>query len=152
MSSRPTSMAAIEDPAHRSTQSEFDRKLIRLYWAMRMVMVFIWLWTAFVSWFGFPRAESLDWLRRVGLTSGAELVLAGACLLDLAMGIASACFPSQRIWSFQFALVIAYSIVIAVRMPEFIFHPFGPLTKNLAVICCLGYLMTMQGHRRRIKR
>jgi ABC-type phosphate transport system permease subunit len=129
--------------------TEFEKNLVRLYWTMRMVMVFIWLWTAFISWFSFPRAESLSWLRRTGVTSDTEFVLALACLFDLALGIASALFASPKMWLFQFVLTISYSIVIAVRLPEFIFHPFGPLTKNLAVFCCLANLIMMEGHRDR---
>jgi hypothetical protein len=100
-----------------------------------------WTWTAFASWYVFPRTESLDWLRRAGLTDAALPAFVSACLLNLILGVASCFFSSRRLWQCQIAVVVFYSIVIAVCMPEFLFHPFGPLTKNLAVLCCLGYLV-----------
>ncbi len=63
--------------------------LIRLYWAMRIGIAFIWIWTAIVSWFFYPQAESFALLDRLGLAYQPRLLLAGACLLDFLMGIAS---------------------------------------------------------------
>ena len=31
----------------------------RLYWCMRLGIAFIWLWTAWVSWFIYPHAQSV---------------------------------------------------------------------------------------------
>ena len=114
--------------------------LVRLYWAMRFGMAFIWTWTAIVSWFIYPQAESLEWLRRLGLTYQTTFFFAAACLLDLAMGLASAAFASRKVWQWQFALVVFYSLAIAIKLPEFLMHPFGPITKNMAVLACLAYL------------
>lgn len=114
--------------------------LVRVYWAMRLGIAFIWLWTAFVSWYVFPHSDSLAWLRRSGMTYQTELVFAASCLLDLAMGIASCLLGRAWLWWSQCVLVLGYSVVIAVRMPEFLVHPFGPLTKNIAVLLCLWML------------
>jgi hypothetical protein len=64
--------------------------------------------------------------------------------MDAAMGIASALFASSKLWLAQMGLVIFYSIAIAIGLPEFLFQPFGPITKNLAVLACLGYLNGME--------
>jgi len=111
---------------------------------MRMGMACIWSWTAIVSWFIFPQEESLAWLRSLGITSHTTLILAIACLLDLSMGIASCTFASRRLWQFQFVLVLFYSIAIAVWLPEFLFHPFGPISKNITVLGCLAFLGMME--------
>lgn len=113
---------------------------LRLYCCLRLGIAFIWLWTAYVSWFLFPHAESLAWLRRSGMTYHTELVFAASCLLDLAMGIASCLAGRAWLWRAQGALVLGYSAVIALRMPEFLVHPFGPLSKNIAVLLCLWML------------
>ena len=114
--------------------------LQRLYWAMRLGMAFLWLWTAFVSWYLYPHAESLAWLRRSGITLYAEHVFAASCLADLAMGIASLVHARPWLWWTQCALVAGYSLVIAVFLPEFLLHPFGPLTKNIPLIAGLAFL------------
>jgi hypothetical protein len=112
----------------------------RLYWGMRLGIAFIWLWTAFVSWFVFPHEASLAWLRRSGVTYQTELVFAASCLLDLAMGIASCLFARAWVWWAQCVLVAGYTVVIAVALPEFVMHPFGPIVKNVAVLGCLAFL------------
>lgn len=112
----------------------------RVYWAMRLGIAAIWLWTAYVSWTVFPHAESLAWLRRSGFVYQTELVFAASCLLDLAMGIASLLFGRAWLWWAQGALVAGYTVVIAIALPEFTIHPFGPLIKNVAVLACLWLL------------
>lgn len=112
----------------------------RLYWSMRLAIAFIWLWTAFVSWYVHPHADSIGMLRKAGVTAHTDLVFAASCLLDLAMGIASCVYASYVLWRAQFVLVAAYTVVICLFLPEFLMHPFGAITKNLTVLICLAML------------
>lgn len=121
-----------------------EQKLNQLYWLMRLGMAFIWLWTAMTSWYFYPHAESLAWLRQVGLIEHTTFWLASACLFDLIMGIASAFFASKRLWQIQFGLIIFYTLAIVIFLPEFLFHPFGPITKNITVLACLVFLSLME--------
>ncbi|MBY0446662.1 MAG: DoxX-like family protein, partial [Burkholderiales bacterium] len=52
------------------------------------------------------------------------------CLLDL-LGV------QTRSWRLQWLLVFAYSIIIAIKLPQFLWHPFGPLLKNLPIMALL---------------
>lgn len=113
---------------------------MRVYWSMRMGIAVIWLWTAYVSWCAFPHAQSLDWLRRSGMTYQTDVVFAASCLLDLAMGLAALLLGRAWLWWAQGALVLGYTVVITVRMPDFLVHPFGPISKNIAVLLCLWML------------
>jgi hypothetical protein len=117
---------------------------MKLYWSMRLGLAALWLWTAYVSWFAFPHATSFEWLRQVGLTKHLTVVLAGASALDFLMGALSLAMPSKRLWQAQFVLVAGYTLIIALCLPQFLFHPFGPLTKNVAVLACLAYLVTAE--------
>lgn len=112
----------------------------RLYWSMRLGISFIWIWTAYVSWYVYPHAASIELLRQTGITHHTGLVFVAACLLDLMMGIASCVYARSFLWWSQFALVSAYSIVIGVMLPAFLVHPFGPIVKNIAVLTCLAML------------
>ena len=112
----------------------------RLYWCMRVGIACIWLWTAYVSWCVHPHAQSLDWLRRSGMTYRTEWVFLASCLLDLAMGIASCMLGRAWLWWAQCGLVGAYTLVIVLALPEFTVHPFGPIVKNIAVVLCLVLL------------
>jgi hypothetical protein len=128
----------------RTISTSSEQYWVRLYWFMRAGMTLLWIWTAFVSWFVFPRTDSLGLLRQLGITQYENQVFAAACVMDAAMGIASALFASSKLWLAQMGLVIFYSIAIAIGLPEFLFQPFGPITKNLAVLACLGYLNGME--------
>lgn len=112
----------------------------RLYWSLRLGISFIWIWTAYVSWYVYPHADSIELLRRTGITHHTELVFEASCLLDLVMGIASCIYARSFVWWSQFLLVSAYTIVISVLLPEFLVHPFGPITKNISVLTCLAIL------------
>jgi hypothetical protein len=114
--------------------------LNRLYWCMRLGIGFVWIWTAFVSWYLYPHSSSLELLRVTGMTAHTELVFAGACLLDLVMGIASCVYAAPSLWWSQFLIVGAYSVVIGIFLPEFLVHPFGPIVKNIPVLACLAFL------------
>lgn len=128
---------------------DFTTKLVRLYWAMRCGIAFIWLWTAYASWFLYPHAASLEWLHRLGVADQAHTLFIAACMLDFSLGIMSCIWVSSPLWRFQFALVAIYSTALAFALPEFWAHPFGPLTKNIAVLACLAYLAAVEGELQR---
>ncbi|AUZ17980.1 SDR family oxidoreductase [Achromobacter xylosoxidans] len=109
---------------------------------LRGVLALIWLWTAVCSAFIYPVEGSLALLAPVGLHGPAAMAaLYLAAALDGALGIATLWRPGRRLWAAQLALVLAYSAVIAVALPAFLWHPFGPLLKNAAVIALLFILL-----------
>lgn len=108
---------------------------------LRWTLALVWLATAVVSAFVYPQADSLALLARVGLEGPlALLALYGAAALDGAFGIASVLWPRRALWLAQGALIVGYSAVIAVCLPEFLWHPFGPLLKNLPILAVLALL------------
>lgn len=110
---------------------------------LRGALALIWLWTALCSAVIYPVDASLALLAGVGLhgpVAVAALYLAAA--LDAAFGLATLWRPGRRLWAAQLALVLGYSGVIAVALPEFLWHPFGPLLKNVAVIALLFILFS----------
>ena len=121
------------------------RRLAALH-ALRPVLVasiaLVWLWTAAVSAGLYPVEESLRLLARVGLTGfAATLALYGAAAFDLALGIATLAMRRRRwLWRAQAGLIVAYTAVITVFLPEQWLHPFGPLTKNVPMLAALWLL------------
>lgn len=109
----------------------------------RGALALIWLWTAVCSAFLYPVAGSLALLEPVCLHGAAALgALYLAAGLDFALGIATLCWPGRRLWAAQLVLVLGYTAVIAVALPEFLLHPFGPILKNVAVVALLIILLT----------
>lgn len=105
---------------------------------LRLALAAVWLITAWVSLFAWPLADSLALLARTGLTGTPAMVaLIGAALLDAAFGLATLFAPGRRLWLAQIALIAGYSAVIAVCLPEFLIHPYGPLSKNLPILAVL---------------
>lgn len=108
---------------------------------LRVALAAVWLITAWVSLFAYPIADSLALLARTGFTGTPALVaLIGAALLDAAFGLATLFAPGRRLWLAQMALIAGYSAVIAVCLPEFLIHPYGPLSKNLPLLAVLTLL------------
>ncbi len=110
---------------------------------LRGALAITWIWTALCSAFIYPQAASLSLLAHVHLHGGgaiAALYLASA--LDLGFGVATLVRPGRRLWAMQGGLIAAYSLAIAIAMPEFLWHPFGPLLKNLPILALLLILFS----------
>jgi len=105
---------------------------------LRLTLALVWLGTAIVSAGLHPVGDSLALLARVGLHgTAAQGALYGAILLDLVFGVATLLRPGKALWVTQFLTILAYSIIIAVALPEFLWHPFGPIIKNLPILALL---------------
>lgn len=139
---RPT--IAFIPPAERAG----TRALALLAWLIplfRLGIAAVWLLSGAVSLWLFPRAESHSMLARVGVPpSWAAPVLEAAALLDLAFGIASLILSRRWLWQAQIVLILAYTAIISLRLPEFWLHPFGPLVKNLPMLAVLALLLAFE--------
>lgn len=115
----------------------------RLDWLLpilRAMVAVTWIATGILSLGVYPAQESLALLARVGLSgAGALAALYGAAALDLAFGIGIYALQKGRrwLWRAQLALILGYSVVIALFLPEFWLHPFGPLLKNLPLLAAI---------------
>ena len=130
---------ALRDPV--SFAAPAQKPAAVLSWAMPLAttsMAALWLWTAFVSWFVWPHADSITWLTACGIPASlGEAALAGASLLDAAIGCALLLRPRRWLWALQLALVGGYTVAMTLFLPEFWLHPFGPLSKNLPILALL---------------
>ncbi len=114
----------------------------RLRWLLpiaRASVALLWIATGIVSLGVYPLEASYALLARTGITGAlAPLALYGAALLDLALGVSVYLVPRRRwLWRAQIALVLAYTAIITVKLPEYWLHPYGPLTKNVPLLALL---------------
>lgn len=108
---------------------------------LRLCLASVWLLTAIVSQFFYPEQESLAMLASVGLHGNfAIFALYGAVLLDACLGIATWYWPSLLLWRLQALLILGYSLLIGIFLPQFLVHPFGPILKNLPILALLWLL------------
>jgi uncharacterized protein YbjT (DUF2867 family) len=119
-----------------------------LGWAvplMRWTLAFMWVATGIISLWLYPRELSLQMLARVGLQGVlGDAALWSAALLDLALGLALLS-PRWRTLAYaaQFALVLGYTVIISVWLPEQWLHPFGPVLKNLPLLAMILAMMSL---------
>jgi uncharacterized protein YbjT (DUF2867 family) len=113
---------------------------------LRWSIALVWIWTGIVSLGLYPRAASLALLARTGITGIlADVALYGAAALDLVLGAATLLMRRrQRLWLAQFALILAYTIIITLELPEFWLHPYGPILKNLPLLACIALLYRLE--------
>ncbi len=109
--------------------------------AARLALAAVWLATGILSLGIYPQADSLMLLAHVGLYGYTALIaLYLAASMDIALGLLTLFAPRKTLWQFQAALIIVYTLVISIFLPEFWLHPFGPILKNLPILILLGLL------------
>lgn len=132
----------IRDPGAERTQA----KLGWLLPVLRLSIVAVWIITAIVSYGLYPVEASYALLERSGIPSGLQpLMLYGAATFDLALGLGILLLARRRwLWLAQLGLIGFYTVVIAIRLPEFLLHPYGPLTKNLPMLAAIWLLYELE--------
>ena len=111
-------------------------------WMLRIALAIVWIGSAVVSAALYPHAESLALLGRLNLHEiAADVTLYGACLLDFGLGIATLLKPGRKLWLLQMAVILIYSTLVAVALPEFLIDPFGPILKNIPMLALLTLLL-----------
>ncbi|MBW8897050.1 MAG: SDR family oxidoreductase [Massilia sp.] len=126
-----------------------ERARAKLDWllpVLRLSIAGVWIATAIVSAFVYPAADSYQLLARSGIPESLRpLMLYGASVFDLLLGLGTLGLARRRwLWLLQLALIGFYTIVIAFRLPEFLVHPYGPLTKNLPMLAAIWLLYELE--------
>jgi hypothetical protein len=132
--------------ADRARAAASEARLSWLLPLLRLTIGIVWIATGIVSLGLYPADESYAMLARVGLTGvAAQMALYGAALIDLAFGLGVFLMRDRRwLWRAQMALMIGYSIIITIFLPEYWLHPFGPLLKNLPMLAGILLLHEME--------
>ena len=109
---------------------------------MRWAIAALWIWSGVVSLGLFPMDESQALLARTGMTDAMQApALLAAGTLDLLIGLSVLLFYRHAmVWSIQIALVLGYTVILSLWLPEYWLHPFGPVSKNLPLLASM-YLM-----------
>jgi nucleoside-diphosphate-sugar epimerase len=134
----------IAQEERRSLRTE--AQLVWLLPLLRWSIAVVWIVTGIVSLGLFPLESSYELLARVGVPDGlAPLFLYSAAVLDLGLGFATLMMRHRRVlWLSQILLIVAYTAIITVYLPEFWLHPYGPLLKNLPMLACIYLLYRLE--------
>lgn len=143
----PHSMASrlFEKPANQAER--WHASLYFLKPLLCLSIACVWLWSGITSLLFYPRELSYRLLADTGITGiAAPLTLYGLSATDILLGLATlARFRPRELMLWQFSLVLCYSLAVAICLPEFVFHPFGPLLKNLPFLICLLIYSQLEG-------
>lgn len=121
-------------------------KLYFLAPLLRLSVAFLWIWTAIVSLFLYPQSESFALLEQVGVQAQLQpLLLYGAGLLDLAIGLALLMrYRIPAVTVIQVAVILIYSLILTLALPEFWLHPFGPVSKNIPLLVAILMIQILE--------
>ena len=112
---------------------------------LKFSIALLWIFSGVVSLGVYPIGDSLKLLAALGLQGATALFsLYGLAALDIALGLAVCFKPGRTLWATMFALVLFYSIGIAIFLPEYWLHPFMPVGKNLPILAILVLLYTLE--------
>lgn len=135
-------------PRADATATRLHARLRWLLALLRISVAAVWIATGIVSLGLYPLADSYALLARTGVTGPlAPVMLFGAALLDLALGVATLALPAPRrrwLWIGQLVLMAVYTAIITLRLPEFWLHPYGPLVKNLPMGAAITALLVLE--------
>lgn len=111
----------------------------RARWLLRAGMAAVWLTEGLVPKILFQQREELWIVEHTGLAFGRPAtVLAVIGAIQLASGVLALVLEGKALrWVLgaQIAGLVLLPLVVSWFVPWLWFHPFGPFTKNLAVIC-----------------
>lgn len=139
---RPRAVEAFVDPQ----EAPALRTRAQLQWLLPMLRVslaLVFLITGVLSLGLYPVDASHALLARAGLTGDvADLALYGSALLDIALGLAFLLPLRIRrpAYLVTAALILGYTAIITIALPEFWLHPFGPVLKNVPILAVLWLL------------
>jgi uncharacterized protein YbjT (DUF2867 family) len=138
-------------PASAALDAARTAQLAWLLPLLVLSLAVVWIATAYVSAFAYPKAQSLALLAQVGLRGvPATLALYGAAAFDLVLGLATLASVAMRaawrrlLWLAQIALMLTYTLIITIWLPEQWLHPFGPILKNVVLLAALVVLYRLE--------
>jgi len=113
---------------------------------LRITLAALWIITGIISAFVYPLASSYVMLAQVGVPEHlAPLALYAAAGLDFGLGVALLVgWHLRHVVLLQVWIIVTYSIIIAIGLPELWIDPFGPITKNIPLLVATLMLLATE--------
>ncbi|MBI3710251.1 MAG: NAD(P)H-binding protein [Proteobacteria bacterium] len=128
-----------------------DRWHARLYFqrpVLRWLLSAMWIVSGVVGLLQ-PSVVTAPLMARLGLSGlAADAIMRGACLADIAIGMAVLCaWRPAATACVQLASIALYTLVLSVVQPGLWLDPFGPLLKNLPICAAIMVLAAIEPER-----
>ena len=108
----------------------------------RYALASVWLLTAAAS-LAYPLNASLELLAYVGLIGNTALsALYTGIAVDALMGLLTLLKGEWQkwLWPLQAGIILTYTLIITIYLPDLALHPFGMLIKNIPILAILWVL------------
>jgi uncharacterized protein YbjT (DUF2867 family) len=134
------------------TASQAERWHAQLYFLKPLcwlVIVLVWIWSGITALFFYPHELSYQLLAATGVSGiAAPIALYGLAAMDIGLGLATLWrYQLSRLLLWQIGIVLGYSLMVAVTLPEFLIHPFGALLKNIPFLLMLLIYRQLEGEK-----
>jgi nucleoside-diphosphate-sugar epimerase len=144
---RPLSDAMAADP---STQADlWHARLFFFKPALRTGLALLWIATAILSAFVYPLDKSIAMVSGLGVSDAqASALIYGGAALDAVLGAALlANVRPALVGVLQIAAMLVFTVLASLAVPQTWIEPFGPLTKNLAVLLATLTMVALEARR-----
>lgn len=140
---------SLSDSLKYSAAQQADKwqaKLILLRPLLILSIAFIWIYTGIISAFVYPIESSKLLLQPFGIEgSFAAFTIYSTATIDIVLGVATLlCYRLRLIGMLQIAMIVAYTLLITLYMPEQWLHPFGPISKNIPLLVAILVMMSLE--------
>jgi len=134
-------------PAQQSEQKHINLVLLRP--VLRLSIAFLWIFTAISTIFFYPLESSYSLLAMLGLTGGiATILLYSAAVMDMFLGLATLfAIRLKIIGIIQIIVILSYTLLITIFIPEQWLHPFGAISKNIPIIIATLVMISFYDHK-----
>ncbi|MEW8475006.1 MAG: NAD(P)H-binding protein [Candidatus Thiodiazotropha endolucinida] len=143
---RPRSIAQVLDGTPAQQADHWHASLYFLAPLLRLSIAFVWLFTGIVSAFVFPVEQSYAMLAKVGFEGiWQPVMLYGAAATDMILGLATMfSYWLRLVAAMQIGIILLYSTIITLWLPEYWLHPFGAMSKNLPLIVATLIMLVLE--------
>lgn len=117
--------------------------------ALRLAIAFVWIFTGIISAFVFPIEQSYAMLAQTGIVGiWQPIMLYGAAVTDSLLGVATLfSYRLRLVVLLQICIIVLYTVIITLWLPEHWAHPFGAISKNLPLIVATLVMLVLEGRK-----
>ncbi|MFK5969971.1 MAG: SDR family oxidoreductase [Candidatus Marithrix sp.] len=129
-----------------TTADRWYARLLLLQPLLKITIGLLWIFTGIISAFFYPVTESYKLLAATGISGiFASIMLYSAAVLDIILGIATLIsYKIRLVVSLQLLVIMTYTVIISLFLPELWLHPFGAISKNIPLLVATLIMLTLE--------
>lgn len=116
---------------------------------LQFSIAFVWIWSGLCSAFWYSKEAIFSLLTTVGIpTPFQSFTLYGASALDILIGLTILCsYKVKKIALLQLFIIIIYTGIITITLPQLWIEPFAPIAKNIPLFVAIIIMMALESDR-----